>query len=594
MGSSSKEVALRLKTAAETAIGSIGLGYDLTEDLRLKYCKGKSPESRLIGIDEEQVRDILIPGGILIQNVSKSINCDKGERMRFSSDTLSFQKMSEQFNQDVSLSGRIPTGQLNAAFEFTGSWQKDAANTKSLALDGVFITLYNIKLEKSQIALRDHVKNAVPSSWEPAALAKFIERFGTHVISGVKMGGKDVVYMKQQHSSTLSLDEVRNKLKGVAEKRFSGQHNDNPRETHDSELVLERNDYGLINLNPPIEDITLFWRRRGGSYGKNLDHRTWCQTVQLEPEVISMSFVPITSLLSGIDGNGFLTHAINLYIRYKPPIEELQQFLEFQLPTRWAPEFGELAVGPEGKQHNAALQFRFLGPKLYVNTNQVDVGDNPVTGLRLYLEGKRNDCLAIHLQHLSSMPKSFKLEIEPNPNSSTNPKDKRYYEKVQWKSFSHIYSAPVESDDDLSIVTGAEFEVSDSGLKRVLFLRLRFAKVVGATVVRQPEWDGSPVLSQKSGIVSTLISGRFSTGQRPPPDPRVVNMNSALPGGPPVSAHGKKLLKFVDTTELTRGPQDLPGYWVVSGGRLVVEKSKISLRVKFSLLAVVSGDEETL
>lgn len=52
------------------------------------------------------------------------------------------------------------------------------------------------------------------------------------------MGGKDVVYMKQQHSSTLSLDEVRNKLKGVAEKRFSGQHNDNPRETHDSELVV--------------------------------------------------------------------------------------------------------------------------------------------------------------------------------------------------------------------------------------------------------------------------------------------------------------------------------------------------------------------
>lgn len=56
----------------------------------------------------------------------------------------------------------------------------------------------------------------------------------------------------------------------------------------------------------------------------------------------------------------------------KPPIEELQQFLEFQLPTRWAPEFGELAVGPEGKQHyTASLQFRFMGPKLYVNTNQV-------------------------------------------------------------------------------------------------------------------------------------------------------------------------------------------------------------------------------
>ncbi|KAJ9558625.1 hypothetical protein OSB04_013239 [Centaurea solstitialis] len=596
MGSSSKEVGLRLKAAAEAAIAAVGLGYDVSEDLRLKYCKGTSEESRLIGVDDDLVRDIVIPGGILIQNVSKSINCDKGERMRFSSDILSFQQMAEQFNHDVSLSGRIPTGQFNAAFEFTGSWQKDAANTKALAIDGVFITLYSITLEKSQITLRDHVKNAVPSSWEPAALAKFIEKFGTHVIVGVKMGGKDIVYMKQQHSSTLASDVVQRKLKDVAEKRFSGEHTDAPRKTRDLD-PLERNDYGLIPMDPAVEDVTLFWRRRGGSYGKNIDHRTWCQTVQLEPEVISMSFVPITSLLSGVDGNGFLTHAINLYLRYKPPIEELQQFLEFQLPKQWAPEFGVLAVGPEGKQqHNASLQFRFMGPKLYVNTNQVDVGDKPVTGLRLYLEGKRNDCLAIHLQHLSSMPKSLKLTLEPytnsGPSSGPSSSDRRYHEKVQWKSFSHICTVPVESEDELAVVTGAEFEVSDTGLKRVLFLRLRFAKVVGATVVRQPEWDGSPVLSQKSGIVSTLMSTRFSTAQRPPPQPRDINVNSALPNGPPVTAHGKKLLKFVDTTELTRGPQDLPGYWVVSGARLMVDKSKISLRVKFSLLAVFSGDDE--
>ncbi|MFS7927615.1 hypothetical protein Hanom_Chr04g00311201 [Helianthus anomalus] len=82
-----------MMAAVEEAIGAIGLGYDLTEDLRLKYCKGKSPESRLIGIDDAQVRDIVIPGGILIQNVSKSINCDKGERMRFRSDILSFQQV---------------------------------------------------------------------------------------------------------------------------------------------------------------------------------------------------------------------------------------------------------------------------------------------------------------------------------------------------------------------------------------------------------------------------------------------------------------------------------------------------------------------
>ena len=34
-------------------------------------------------------------------------------------------------------------------------------------------TTYNIALEKSQVVLRDHVKQAVPSSWDPAALARW-------------------------------------------------------------------------------------------------------------------------------------------------------------------------------------------------------------------------------------------------------------------------------------------------------------------------------------------------------------------------------------------------------------------------------------
>lgn len=603
-----KDSARQLRSAAETAIESIGWGYDLAVDLRLKYCKKQQQQQhddpRLITIDsDDKVRDITIPGGILIPNVSKSIKCDKGERLRFSSDVLSFQQMSEQFNQELSLSGKIPTGHFNAAFEFSGCWQKDAANTKTLAFDGVIITLYSIVLEKSQVALRDHVKQAVPSSWDPAALARFIEKFGTHVIVGVKMGGKDIVYVKQQHSSPLQPADLQIRLKEVADKRFSdgtGHHSNDPRKLYEKEM-LEIKDQGLsfmdsstLSLYSPQEDITFFWKRRGGNNHKNLPHDKWCQTVQLEPDVISMSFIPISSLLSGIDGSGFLTHAINLYLRYKPPIEELHQFLEFQLPKQWAPVFGELAVGPERKQSGASLQFSLMGPKLYVNTNLVDVGKRPVTGLRLYLEGKRNNCLAVHMQHLSSMPESFHLQDEPNRGNSRNSSyDRRYYEKVQWKSFSHVCTAPVESDEELSIVTGSQFEVRDSGMKKVLFLRLQFSKVTGAIVVKKPEWDGSPALVQKSGILSTLMSTHFSTAQKPPPRPSDININSALyPGGPPVPAHATKLLRFIDTTEMTRGAQDPPGYWVVSGARLMVDKGKISLRVKYSLLTVVLPDEE--
>lgn len=584
---------------AEDAIKAIGLGYDLTNDLRLKFCKN---HSRLIAIDEDNVRTVELPHRISIPNVPKSINCDKGDRIRLCSDVLSFQQMSEQFNQELSLSGKIPTGHFNTAFGFSGVWQKDAANTKTLAFDGVSITLYNIAFEKTQVVLHDHVKQAVPSSWDPAALTRFIEKYGTHVIVGVKIGGTDIVYAKQQYSSPVQPADVQKKLKDMADEFFldkAGQYNSIGGRFNAKEQFMKGNALGLdiqagSYYESEVQDIKFISRRKGGDRKKSLSHSEWCQTVLTQPDVISMSFVPITSLLGGINGSGYLTHAMNLYLRYKPPIEELHQFLEFQLPRQWAPVFGELALGPERKpQNTASLQFSFMGPKLYVNTTPVDVGKKPVTGLRLYLEGKRSNCLAIHLQHLSSLPKTFQLQDEPNGNAPNDSSERKYYEKVQWKSFSHVCTAPVYSDDDNAVVTGAHFEVGDTGLKKVLFLRLHFCKVVNATRVKEPEWDGSPGLTQKSGIISTLISTHFSGPQKPPPPrPSDVNINSALyPGGPPVPTQSPKLLRFVDTTEMTRGPQDFPGYWVVSGARLFVEKGKISLKVKYSLLTVIPDDD---
>ncbi|XP_043706353.1 MACPF domain-containing protein At4g24290 [Telopea speciosissima] len=589
--------------AAEIVIESIGLGYDIAIDLRLKYCKKESPDPRLIELDEEQGRNVVLPGGITIPNVSKSIKCDKGERIRFRSDVLSFQQMAEQFNQEISLSGKIPSGLFNAMFELSGCWQKDAANTKALAFDGWFITIYTVALTKSQMVLRDHVKQAVPPSWDPAALAKFIERFGTHVIVGVKMGGKDVIHLKQQHSSNLQPSEVQKRLKEIADKRFldaNGQYDSDTELCQKDKFEIREQRLRFTDASTSSsfalkEDISYFYKRRGGSDNKNLPHKEWLHTVQSEPDVISMSFVPITSLLNGVPGSGFLSHAINLYLRYKPPIEELHQFLEFQLPRQWAPVFSDLPLGPQCKQQSSAsLQFSFMGPKLYVNTTPVDVGKRPVTGLRLYLEGKRSNRLAIHLQHLSSLPKIFQLSDDPNGNFTNNFYDPKYYEKVQWKNFSHVCTAPVDSDEDLSIVTGAQFQVKAYGMKKILFLRLRFSTVSGATVVKKPEWDGSPGLAHKSGIISALISSHFTTAQKPPPRPADVNINSAIyPGGPPVPVQTPKLLKFVDTTEMARGPQDNPGYWIVSGARLMVEKGKISLRVKYSLLTVMLPDDDT-
>lgn len=66
-----------------------------------------------------------------------------------------------------------------------------------------------------------------------------------------------------------------------------------------------------------LKEVTTICKRRGGNDNWKLPHHEWLQTVQSEPDVISMSFIPITSLLNGVPGSGFLSHAINLYLRCK-------------------------------------------------------------------------------------------------------------------------------------------------------------------------------------------------------------------------------------------------------------------------------------
>ncbi|KAM1161081.1 hypothetical protein ACFX2I_000213 [Malus domestica] len=63
--------------AAEIASASSWRGYDLSTDLRLKYCKGESHTARSIEIDDDGGRQIILPDGITILNVPKSIKGDK-------------------------------------------------------------------------------------------------------------------------------------------------------------------------------------------------------------------------------------------------------------------------------------------------------------------------------------------------------------------------------------------------------------------------------------------------------------------------------------------------------------------------------------
>ncbi|KAK7291492.1 hypothetical protein RIF29_06674 [Crotalaria pallida] len=577
-----KGLGLDAKGAVEAAISSIGFGYDICNDLSFNYCK-TTISSRLIDIDDEdQFRNVELPGALSIPNVPKSIKCYPGERLRLRSDVLSFQQMAAQFNKELSLSGMIPSGHFNAAFDLSGVSQRDAANTKALAFDGHLITLCNIAYEKRQLVLCDLVKHDVPLSWDPAALARFIEKYGTHVLIGMKIGGADFIYAKQPHCSPLQPDDVEKDLKEKADKFFidsAGQSNTND---------------GRFNGKEKVQEIEFLHKRKGGSGKNSLSHKEWCQTVMSQPDVISMSFIPITSLLGGINGSGFLTHAINLYLRYKPPIEDLHQFLELQLPRQWAPVLSEIYLGSHRKnQVKSGLRLGILGPMLYINTIPVDVGNRPVTGLRLQLEGASSNRLAIHLQHLASLPAFFPLSDNANVNlSCDDPHSCNFHKKVKWNCSLRVCTAPVESDDSAFIVTGAQLIVE----RNCLILRLRFSKVIGATLKKPPEWDESSShqllhssFSHRSGCICIFpFMTKRKEGHIVPKPGDVTVGSSAYPSGLPAPVHPPELLRFVSTREIVRGPEDSPGYWVVSGAKLSVQDEKIYLFVKYSLLSFVN------
>ena len=88
MSSASQNEAFRI---AQKAIQALGCGFDVGNDLWLKFCK--SPGS-LIDVQENgPLQDLVLPGNIVLSGVSSSIKCDKGDRTRFTSDVLSFNEV---------------------------------------------------------------------------------------------------------------------------------------------------------------------------------------------------------------------------------------------------------------------------------------------------------------------------------------------------------------------------------------------------------------------------------------------------------------------------------------------------------------------
>lgn len=590
---------------------ALGKGFDLTSDFRLRFAKGSQ---RLVVLDEVNKRDLLIPPtGVTIKAVSQDIRVDKGDRIRFKSDVLEFNQMSELLNQKCSIQGKVPSGYLNAIFDLTGDWFHDAADTKYLAFDGYFISLYYLHLTTSSLELQDHVKMAVPPHWDPASLARFIQTYGTHIIVGMAVGGQDLICVRQKPSSAIPPADLRRYLEDLGDYLFSDGKSPSflERKTRDGKQkvpeifsqILRSNTMQLTSITETSskDGLTIVCSKRGGDVFLQ-NHSSWLQTVPAKPEGILFKFVPITALLTGIPGSGYLSHAINLYLRYKPALEDLQYFLEFQVPRQWAPMFCELPLRHQNKKGSCpSLQFSFMGPKVHVSSTQVSSDQKPVVGLRLYLEGKKCNRLALHTQHLTSLPNIMTF---PAANSSVcrpcqwrgsddYKSSDQFLEPMKWKRYSNVCTSVVKYDPNwlhgdssgVFIVTGAQLLTKGKRPKTVLHLRLLFTYLPNCAI-RKTEWAAAPRTHKSSFLMN--LSTTFSFTQRSITGPQkqapVVLNSGVFPDGPPTQVCKGKVLKFVETAEVVRGPHDVPGHWLVAAAKLVTEGGKIGLHVKFALL----------
>ncbi|OVA03281.1 hypothetical protein BVC80_8609g8 [Macleaya cordata] len=71
------------------SIQALGKGFDVNFDTRLLYCKGVAG-SRIVEVDEEHTKDLLVCDGVVVNDVSRDIRCSQETIQRESSGVCNF------------------------------------------------------------------------------------------------------------------------------------------------------------------------------------------------------------------------------------------------------------------------------------------------------------------------------------------------------------------------------------------------------------------------------------------------------------------------------------------------------------------------
>ncbi|KAF9590726.1 hypothetical protein IFM89_037121 [Coptis chinensis] len=205
-----------------------------------QFAKGRDTGKRLVVLDEVDKRDIVIPANdSVIRGVSKDIRCDKGDQIRFKSNVL-------ELNQQATRPrARLP-------------------------------------------GIKDEVKKDVAPNWDPGALSRFIQRYGTHIVVGMAVGGQDVVCVRQKPSSSIPPPRPEKHLEDLGDSWFSDGRSLSPhqRQTREKQKVpdvfhriLQANTMQLTSIieTSSKDGLAIVCSKKGGDVFLH-NHYQWLQT----------------------------------------------------------------------------------------------------------------------------------------------------------------------------------------------------------------------------------------------------------------------------------------------------------------------------
>jgi hypothetical protein len=79
--------------AVEKAVRCLGRGVDMTGDLRLKHCKDAGGCLVVRSAGRKAAEKAVVPGFGVVADLPADVRCGKGDRIRFRSDVLEFNKV---------------------------------------------------------------------------------------------------------------------------------------------------------------------------------------------------------------------------------------------------------------------------------------------------------------------------------------------------------------------------------------------------------------------------------------------------------------------------------------------------------------------